>query len=162
MTITQETDDICLQSLQFLHADDAQESVCIISSIRQKFLTFCLAEHSDAIWGIHWTPQDCVLSISADGTLKQYAASSSSTSPEVIYTRPTPAPHPVGIVSLSVNETGSKALYNSLEGRTVLLDVESGDTIGVHESYVKGGGGGEQNEPGMVSLPSCMASLCLI
>ncbi|KAL5507734.1 REC14 [Sanghuangporus vaninii] len=120
---------IYFQSLQFLHSHDAQE------------------KHSDAIWGIHWTPTDRVLSISADGTLKQYSSSSSSTSAETIYTRPTPSPHPVGIVALSVNEQGTKALYNSLEGRTVLLDVGSGDTIGVHESYAKGGGSGEQNEP---------------
>ncbi|EJD01723.1 uncharacterized protein FOMMEDRAFT_158878 [Fomitiporia mediterranea MF3/22] len=98
----------------------------------------CQEKHSDAIWGIHWTPKDRIISISADGTVKQFDASSGQT----ISSRPA---HPVGIVSLSVDEKGEKSLFNSLEGRTVLWNLENGEVEGQFDSFVKSGSG--ENDP---------------
>lgn len=96
------------------------------------------AAHSDAIWGALWTHTDAVLTASADGTIKQWDAASGQLS------RAQPA-HTHGLVSLDVNPTGTRALYNSLEGLTTLWSLESGEVEGTFESYARSGD--EQVEP---------------
>ncbi len=80
-----------------------------------------------------------MLSISADGTIKQW----DSISGQVSRSRP---PHTLGLVSLSVDPTGKQALYNSLEGLTCLWDLEDGEVKGSFESYARAAGG-ESTEP---------------
>ena len=89
-----------------------------------------VAAHLDAIWDVAWLPDDTVLSISADGSIKQW----DSTSGQVIRSQP---PHTLGLVSLSVSPSGQHALYNSLEGLTCLWDLSSGEIVGRSESYVR-------------------------
>ncbi|KAK7681939.1 hypothetical protein QCA50_014901 [Cerrena zonata] len=101
-------------SLAFLHAHD------------------CSEPHTDSVWGIAWTATDSVVSISADGSLKQW----DSTSGQASHTQP---PHTLGLVSLDVDPTGKQALYNTLEGLTCLLDTESARVIGRYESYTRSG-----------------------
>jgi WD repeat-containing protein 61 len=88
--------------------------------------------HTEATWGIAWTCNDSVVSISADGAIKHW----DSTSGEVSQSLP---PHALGLVSLSVSRDGQHVLYNSLEGLTSLWDLETGKTIGRSESYVRSG-----------------------
>ncbi|THH08235.1 hypothetical protein EW145_g2850 [Phellinidium pouzarii] len=110
------------QSLQFVHAQD------------------CSEEHGDAVWGVKWTTKDRVVSVSADGSVKQWDTASGQT----LAARP---PHTIGIGSLSVSPTGTHALYNSLEGLTALWDLETNELVGSHESYTRTSGSGEQGEP---------------
>ncbi|KAI0360565.1 WD repeat-containing protein 61 [Trametes cingulata] len=107
-------------SLAFLHAHDGAEP------------------HSDAVWAVSWTNADTVLSISADGSIKQW----DSVSGQVSRTRP---PHTLGLVSLSVDPSGKLALYNTLEGLTCLWDLEDGELKGTFESYARTAG--EPTEP---------------
>ncbi|KAI5121200.1 hypothetical protein M0805_006001 [Coniferiporia weirii] len=109
-------------SLQFVHAQD------------------CAEKHTDAVWGVSWTAKDRVVSVSADGSVKQWDATSGQT----LAARP---PHPVGVSSLSVSPTGTRALYNSLEGFTALWDLDTNELVGSHESYARTNTGGEQSEP---------------
>ena len=95
--------------------------------------------HSDAVWGTTWTNADTVLSISADGSIKQW----DSNSGQVSRSRP---PHTLGLVSLSVDPTGKLALYNTLEGLTCLWDLEDGEVKGSFESYARTAGA-ESTEP---------------
>ncbi|KAL1943896.1 hypothetical protein VTO73DRAFT_3714 [Trametes versicolor] len=99
-------------SLAFLHAHDGAEP------------------HSDAVWAVSWTNADTVLSISADGSIKQW----DSVSGQVSRTRP---PHTLGLVSLSVDPSGKQALYNTLEGLTCLWDLDDGELKGTFESYAR-------------------------
>ncbi|TFY67520.1 hypothetical protein EVG20_g3918 [Dentipellis fragilis] len=101
-------------SLAYLHALDCQEP------------------HSDAIWDIAWTGTDHTISVSADGTIKQF----DSTSGQVLRTLP---PHPLGLNSLSVSPNGRHALFNGIEGLTCLWDLETGEIVGKHESYLRKG-----------------------
>ncbi len=75
-----------------------------------------------------------MLSISADGTIKQW----DSISGQVSRSR---APHTLGLVSLSVDPAGKLALYNTLEGLTCLWDLEDGEVKGSFESYARAAGG---------------------
>lgn len=79
-----------------------------------------------------WTHTDAVLTASADGTIKQWDATSGQLS------RAQPA-HTHGLVSLDVDPAGTRALYNSLEGLTTLWNLENGQTEGTFESYVRSG-----------------------
>jgi len=97
-------------SLAFLHAIDGAEA------------------HSDSVWSVVWTAQDTVLSASADGTVKQWNPTSGQISHSQL-------PHTLGIVSVSADSTGKKALYNTLEGLTSLWDLEGGEVKGRWESY---------------------------
>ena len=97
------------------------------------------AAHTDAVWAVNWTTADTVLSVSADGVIKQW----DSISGQVSRSRP---PHTLGIVSLSVDPTGKLALYNTLEGLTSLWDLEDGELKGSFESYARGAGS-EATEP---------------
>ncbi|KAI0076931.1 WD repeat-containing protein 61 [Panus rudis PR-1116 ss-1] len=101
-------------SLAFLHAHDSAEP------------------HNDSVWGIKWMTSDAVVSISADGTLKHW----NSTSGQVSHALP---PHTLGLVSLDTDPAGKQALYNTLEGLTCLLDLDSGSVIGRYESYARTG-----------------------
>ena len=82
------------------------------------------------MWGVTWTPTDEVISVSADGTIKKWHP----TSAQVSLSRPA---HPLAIVSIDVSADGRRALYNTLEGLTCLWDLENGEVIGKHESYVR-------------------------
>ena len=86
-----------------------------------------------------WTADDNVISVSADGSIKQWDVSSG----QVLTAQP---PHTLGLVSLSVSPSGQHALYNSIEGLTSLWDLQSGEIVGQHASYVRRGP--ESNEPG--------------
>ncbi|ETW84199.1 hypothetical protein HETIRDRAFT_155391 [Heterobasidion irregulare TC 32-1] len=88
--------------------------------------------HSDAVWDIAWTANDSVVSVSADGSLKQW----DSDSGQVLRIPPT---HTLGLVSLSVSPSGKHALYNTIDGSTCLWDLESGEVVGQHEGYARGG-----------------------
>ncbi|KAK7054143.1 WD40-repeat-containing domain protein [Favolaschia claudopus] len=110
-------------SLAFLHAHD------------------CAEPHSDAVWGASWTPSDTVISISADGSIKQWAAASGDRHPPNVEF---PAPHTLGLVSLSVSPDGNRALYNSIEGLTSLWDLTNGEVVGKFESYSRSN---EDSEP---------------
>ncbi|EKM60117.1 uncharacterized protein PHACADRAFT_251012 [Phanerochaete carnosa HHB-10118-sp] len=99
-------------SLAFLHAHDGAEA------------------HKDSVWGIKWTAKDEVVSISADGTIRKW----NSTSGQVSLSQPA---HPLAIVSVDVNVGGDYALYNTLEGLTCLWNLDNGELVGKHESYVR-------------------------
>ncbi|KAF8165934.1 WD repeat-containing protein 61 [Crassisporium funariophilum] len=110
-------------SLAFLHAHD------------------CAEPHSDAVWGVSWTANDTAISISADGSVKQWSAAAGQPHPP---NASFPAPHTLAQVSLSVSPDGKRALYNSIEGLTGLWNLENGEVIGTYESYVRKG---EDSEP---------------
>ncbi|KAF4619728.1 hypothetical protein D9613_004714 [Agrocybe pediades] len=109
-------------SLAFLHAHD------------------CTEPHTDAIWGLQWTPSDTVISISADGSIKQHLSATGQPYPPNL---PFPAAHSLAQVSLSVSPDGKRALYNSIEGLTRLWNLETGEVVGSFESYASGRGGKE-------------------
>ncbi|KAI0068487.1 WD repeat-containing protein 61 [Artomyces pyxidatus] len=99
----------------------------------------CKEPHGDAIWDITWTAKDdAAVSISADGTIKRW----DSKSGQVLRSLDA---HTLGLVSLSVSPDGRYALYNGIEGLTRLWDMESGEIVGEHESYVRTGS--EASEP---------------
>jgi WD repeat-containing protein 61 len=87
--------------------------------------------HSDAIWGVSWTEKDTAISISADGSIKQWLAASGQPHPP---NAAFPTPHTLAQVSLSVSLDGKKALYNSIEGHTSLWNLENGE-VATFESY---------------------------
>ncbi|KAJ7682456.1 WD repeat-containing protein 61 [Mycena polygramma] len=110
-------------SLAFLHAHD------------------CSEPHTDAVWGAAWTAAaDTVVSVSADGSIKQWTSSTGQRHPP---NAPFPPPHTLGLVSLSVSPDGNRALYNSIEGLTSLWDLSSGEVAARFESYARGAEGGE-------------------
>jgi WD repeat-containing protein 61 len=82
------------------------------------------------VWGVAWTARDEVLSVSADGIVKKW----NSTSAQVSQSLPA---HPLAIVSVDTSADGRYALYNTLEGLICLWDLETGNTVGKHESYVR-------------------------
>ena len=92
--------------------------------------------HSDAIWGVSWTANDTAISISADGSIKQWSAATGQPHPP---NATFPTPHTLAQVSLSVSLDGKKALYNSIEGHTSLWNLENGEVVATFESYaIKG------------------------
>ncbi|KAI5900484.1 WD40 repeat-like protein [Schizophyllum commune H4-8] len=92
-------------------------------------------KHHDSVWGLSWTAQDTVISISADGAIRQWASATGQPYPP---NAPPPKPHTLGLTSLSVSRDGRKALYNSIEGTTRLWDVAgSGEIVGTFESFAK-------------------------
>lgn len=88
---------------------------------------------------------DTVISISADGSIKQWSAKAQPHPPNSNF----PPPHVLGLVSLSVAPNGQRAIYNSIEGMTALWDLGSGEVVGKYESYVRGS---EDAEPCMYSV----------
>ncbi|KAF9269380.1 WD repeat-containing protein 61 [Marasmius fiardii PR-910] len=118
-------------SLAFLHAHDSSEP------------------HSDAVWDLSWTINDTVVSISADGGIKQWASSSGQPqTPNSSF----PPRHTLGLVSLSISPDGRYALYNSIEGLTCLWDLSSGESVGRFESYARAGQSDEVEPAWSVSL----------
>ena len=101
-------------------------------------LTSCAA-HKDSVWGVKWTAKDEVVSVSADGTIKKW----NTTSGQASLGQP---PHPLAVVSVDVDAEGRYALYNTLEGLTCLWDLENGELVGKHESYIRDSK--EATEPG--------------
>ncbi|KZT29573.1 WD40 repeat-like protein [Neolentinus lepideus HHB14362 ss-1] len=91
--------------------------------------------HSDAIWGIHFSPTSHIISVSASGQVHAYDSTSGQLSASA------PA-HTLGVTSLSVGTDGKKVLYNTIEGLTCLWDIESGEVLGRWESYRRKGEGG--------------------
>lgn len=77
-----------------------------------------------------------MISISADGSVKQWAAASGLPHPP---NATFPAAHTLAQVSLSVSPDGKKALYNSIEGLTSLWDLGSGEVVSKFESYARTG-----------------------
>ncbi|KAF8641284.1 hypothetical protein AX16_010063 [Volvariella volvacea WC 439] len=114
-----EGDCVDAQSLAFVQAHDATDP------------------HSDAVWGAVWTVNDTVISISADGSIKQFASTTGQPYPP---NATFPTPHSLGLTCLSVTPDGNKALFNSLEGLTQLWDLSSGSIVGKYESYTRSGG----------------------
>jgi WD40 repeat protein len=106
---------------------------------RSSQLIIVSSAHSDAVWDLAWTGDDKVISVSADGSIKQWDVSSG----QVLTKQP---PHTLGLVSLSVSPSGQHALYNSIEGLTFLWDLQSGDIVGQHASYARNDP--ESNDPG--------------
>lgn len=123
-------------SLAFLHSHDAAEA------------------HGDAVWDISWTSNDTVISVSADGSIKQWTSAGDPQPPKPGLDFP--APHMLGLVSLSVSPDAKYALYNTIEGLTSLWDLTTGDIVGKHESYNRSSGGGDIEPSWSVSLsPNC-------
>ena len=73
-----------------------------------------------------------MISISADGSVKQWSAASGQPHPP---NATFPTPHTLAQVSLSVSLDGKKALYNSIEGHTSLWNLENGEVAATFESY---------------------------
>lgn len=90
--------------------------------------------HSDSIWGVAWTAADTVISLSADGSIKQWSASQGQPHPP---NSQFPPKHTLGLVSLSVSPDGGRAIYNSIEGLTSLWDLSTGDVVAKYESYAR-------------------------
>ncbi|PPR06106.1 hypothetical protein CVT26_005333 [Gymnopilus dilepis] len=103
-------------SLAFLHAHD------------------CSEPHSDAVWGVAWTANDTAISVSADGSVKQWSAATGQPHPP---NATFPKPHTLAQVSLSVTPDGRRALYNSIEGLTCLWNLENGEVAATFESYAR-------------------------
>ncbi|KAF8887250.1 WD repeat-containing protein 61 [Gymnopilus junonius] len=90
--------------------------------------------HSDAVWGVAWTANDTAISISADGSVKQWSAATGQPHPP---NAAFPKPHTLAQVSLSVTPDGKRALYNSIEGLTTLWNLENGEVAATFESYAR-------------------------
>ncbi|KAH9482143.1 WD repeat-containing protein SL1-17 [Psilocybe cubensis] len=103
-------------SLAFLHAHD------------------CTEPHSDAVWGVAWTANDTAISVSADGSVKQWSSAVGQPHPP---NASFPPPHTLAQVSLSVSRDGRRALYNSIEGLTSLWNLENGEVVGTFESFTR-------------------------
>ncbi|KIY73293.1 WD repeat-containing protein 61 [Cylindrobasidium torrendii FP15055 ss-10] len=88
---------------------------------------------SDSIWDVVWTKNDSVLSVSADGTIRQWSGVGDAKPPSP--NSEFPAKHTLGLNSLSVSPDAKYALYNSIEGLTALWDLTSGEIVGKFESY---------------------------
>jgi WD repeat-containing protein 61 len=82
-----------------------------------------------------WAGADQTLSVSADGGLSIF----SSPTGDIMQALPA---HPVGITAVSTSANGTSALFNSLDGRTSLLDLESRTIVAAAE-----GGYSAQREP---------------
>lgn len=92
-------------------------------------------KHGDSVWGLSWTSLDTVISISADGAIRQWASPSGQPHPPNVMP---PKPHTLGLTSLSVSRDGQKALYNSVEGTTRLWDAGGSEEVaGIFESFAK-------------------------
>ncbi|KAH7104678.1 WD repeat-containing protein 61 [Auriculariales sp. MPI-PUGE-AT-0066] len=87
-------------------------------------------EHSDSIWAAQWASNDTIFSASADGHIIHWDANKMSK----LNTQP---PHVLGMVSLDVDETGTLALYNTIEGITSLWDTNQGHKVYKHESFLR-------------------------
>ncbi|CAK5262487.1 unnamed protein product [Mycena citricolor] len=122
-------------SLAFVHAHDCAEPAPLA--------------HSDAIWGASWTALDTVVSVSADGSIKQWNSSTGQRHPA---NAEFPPPHTLALVSLSVAPDGTRALYNSIEGLTALWDLTNGQVAAKFESYARGTEGAEPCKSWSVSL----------
>ena len=117
------------QSLVYLNAVVCQEREWKVVFITGRF-ELTKAAHKDAIWGASWTPDDRVISVSADGTIKQWDSSSGQ------ITRAGPR-HPLGLTSISTSHDGRYAVFNSIEGLTQMWDLQTGDIVGKFESYAR-------------------------
>ena len=138
----------CYGFIQFINGFQTESSIFTRARL---FRTYCRvihfarkahqllllsSAHSDAIWGASWTENDTVISISADGSIKQWSAASGKPHP----TNATfPTPHTLAQVSLSVSLDGNKALYNSIEGTTSLWNLENGEVVATFKSYAAKG-----------------------
>jgi WD repeat-containing protein 61 len=89
---------------------------------------------------VSWTQNDTVISVSADGSVKQWSSAAGQPHPP---NATFPKPHTLAQVSLSVSPDGKRAIYNSIEGLTSLWNLENGETIGNFESYARIGAEGE-------------------
>lgn len=109
------------------------------------------------MWSAHWLPNDTVVSVSSDGTAVQWYAElyimvlphmnilpRNATSGEVVKALP---PHPLALTSLSVNSSGSRALINSIEGTTMLWDLEDSRVTATKESFAQVKEGIDAGEP---------------
>ncbi|KAG8873782.1 hypothetical protein FRB98_008777 [Tulasnella sp. 332] len=92
--------------------------------------------HEGEIWGIQWTPANQVLSIGADGKAILWDPANGS---------PVRAlnPHPLALISSSVDDAGGLALINSIEGTTYLWNLTNGDVVGKKESFERRSGAPE-------------------
>jgi len=96
--------------------------------------------HSDAVWGVAWTQNDTAISVSADGSVKQWSAIAGQPHPP---NASFPKPHTLAQVSLSVTPDAKRAIYNSLEGLTSLWNLENGEIVATFESYTRTGDNSE-------------------
>lgn len=105
----------------------------ITTLLSAQYPSYVLLAHSDAVWGIAYTEDDTVFSISADGSIKHWGPSGQPASPNTDL----PSPHTLGLVSLSSSRDGQRVLYNSIEGLTSLWDVPESKVLARFESYVR-------------------------
>ena len=99
--------------------------------------------HSEAVWGVSWIQNDTAVSISADGSVKQWSSAVGQPHPP---NASFPKPHTLAQVSLSVSPDGTRAVYNSIEGLTSLWNLEKGEVVGSFESYARTSGEAEPCE----------------
>ena len=158
-----------------MHAQDAQSRMFPSSALFRILHTHASStEHSGSIWTVMATATDHVLSASADGTVALHVSSTPSAIPEIeghppiqhaqadpgtrIWALPR---QPLGFVGLSVAvsdsagdptpEIARRALCNSMNGKTILLDFGSGDILATKESLEKDPNMGVMPmEPGMI------------
>lgn len=158
-----------------MHAQDAQSRMFPSSALFRILRTDAsFTEHSGSIWAVVATATDHVLSASADGTVALHASSTTSAIPEIEghpsiqHAQPNPGDRiwtlprqPLGFVGLSVAvsdsasdptpEIARRALCNTMNGKTILIDFGSGDILATKESLEKDPNVGVMPmEPGMI------------
>lgn len=95
------------------------------------------ATHSDSIWALAQPSASTILSGSADGSFA-FTSWDEAGQAEQLPNGP-PESHTLGITSLSCNKSGTRALWNSIEGTTGLFDVQTGASRGKYASFVRTG-----------------------
>ncbi|KAL4265100.1 WD40/YVTN repeat-like-containing domain superfamily protein [Pleurotus pulmonarius] len=120
-----------VESLEELHAE---------MSLAVTEVHACSEPQTEGVWGVKWTATESVVSVSADGSIRQWSSDNGTPHPADVNK---PPPHTLGLISLSVSPDGQRALYNSLEGTTAMMDLSNGEIVGKFESYVRSSEGAE-------------------
>ncbi|KAJ9120520.1 hypothetical protein QFC24_005193 [Naganishia onofrii] len=99
------------------------------------------AGHNDAVWKLDWTAKNDIISASADGGIRIWDNVNPLTPKHHIKA------HKLGVVSLSTDAAGTKAISSSIEGTVYLSDLGRGKAVAKKATY------NEQAEDGAV-LPA--------
>ncbi|KAJ9105798.1 hypothetical protein QFC19_003365 [Naganishia cerealis] len=99
------------------------------------------ASHNDAVWKLDWTAKNGIISASADGGIRIWDNVNPLTPKHYIKA------HKLGVVSLSTDAAGTKAISSSIEGTVYLSDLGRGKAVAKKTTY------NEQAEDGSI-LPA--------